>query len=55
MITENKIIFGEIPKIWSKKNKNIVVIKDAMLPGILLIFPIPNSVTNKKMILFIII
>ena len=34
-----------------KKNKKIVVAKDAKLPGIFLIFPIPNKVTMKKIIL----
>ena len=33
------------------KNKNIVVANDAKVPGIILIFPIPNKVTNKKLIL----
>ena len=44
-------MFGEMFKIWNKKNKNMVVAKDAKLPGIILIFPIPNKVTNKKLIL----
>jgi len=52
-ITENKTMFGETFKIWNKKNKNIVVANDAKLPGIFLIFPIPNKVTNKKLILCI--
>ena len=51
MIIENKTMFGETFKIWNKKNKNIVVANDAKLPGIFLIFPIPNRVTNKKLIL----
>jgi len=51
IIIENKTMFGETFKIWNKKNKNIVVANDAKLPGIFLIFPIPNKVTNKKLIL----
>ena len=35
-------MFGETFKIWNKKNKNNVVAKDAKLPGIFLIFPIPH-------------
>ena len=50
IITPVKAIFGEKFRIWNKKNKNIVVIKDAILPGILSIFPIPKRVTNKKLI-----
>ena len=34
-------------KMWNKKNKNNVVANEAKLPGIFLIFPIPNKVTNK--------
>ena len=47
-------MFGETFKIWNKKNKNNVVAKDANVPGIFLIFPIPNKVTNKKLIWLII-
>ena len=50
-IIANKTIFGETFKIWNKKNKNNVVARDAKLPGIFLIFPIPNNETNKKLIL----
>ena len=50
-IIENKIIFGETFKMWNKKNRNNVVAKDPNVPGIFLIFPIPNKVTNKKLIL----
>ena len=39
---------------WNKKNKKIVVTKEATLPGILLIFPIPNNVTSKKLNVLII-
>ena len=51
IIVQINIILGEIFNIWNKKNKNNVVTKDAKLPGIILIFPIPNKVTNKKFIL----
>ena len=54
IITEINIIFGWIFKIWNKKNKNSVVTKEATLPGIFEIFPIPNKVTNKKLIWLII-
>ena len=50
-IIENKTMLGETFKIWNKKNKKSAVAKDAKLPGIFLIFPIPNNVTNKKLIL----
>ena len=43
-------MFAEIFTTWNKKNKNTVVTNDAILPGILPIFPIPNKVTNKKLI-----
>ena len=46
------------PLVWDDRNKflkqmmlqkrNIVVARDAILPGILLIFPMPNNDTNKK-------
>ena len=42
MIKEIKTIFGSIFTIWNKKNKNKIVAKDAILPGIFLIFPIFN-------------
>tara|TARA_B100001741_G_C16383481_1_gene518985 strand:+ start:38 stop:217 length:180 start_codon:yes stop_codon:yes gene_type:complete len=48
-------IFGEKFNIWNIKNKNKVVTKDAMLPGILVILPIPKRVTNKKLNLLSII
>ena len=51
IITEIKTMFGGTFKIWNKKNNNNVVAKDAKLPGIFLILPIPNNVTNKKFIL----
>ena len=44
-------MFGGTFKIWNKKNKNKVVVNEAKLPGIIFIFPIPNKVTNKKLIL----
>ncbi len=47
IIIEINIIFGEIFKIWNKKNKNKVVTKDAKLPGIIFILPTPNKVTNR--------
>ena len=34
--------------IYEIKKRNIVVARDAILPGILLIFPIPNNDTNKN-------
>ncbi len=37
--------------IWNKKNNKNIVVKDAKLAGIILILPIPNKVTNKKLIL----
>ena len=46
-IIQIKIISAEILNIWNKRNKNKVVTKDATLPGMFLIFPIPNIVTNK--------
>ena len=46
-ITNTNIILGEIFNKWNKKNKKIVVTKDAILPGILLKFPIPNRDINK--------
>ena len=49
---KKNIIYDELAPI--SKNKNIVVTNDATLPGIFLIFPIPNNVTNKKLILSII-
>ena len=55
MTTDIKIKFGETFNVWNKKNKNIVVANDATLPGIFLIFPIPKSVTNKKINLFIVV
>ena len=51
IISKINIIFGETFKKWNKKNKNNVVAKDAMLPGIFFIFPIPNNVTKRKLIL----
>ena len=47
-------MFGDKLKKLNKKNKKKVVAKEAKLPGIFLIFPIPNKVTNKKLILLII-
>ena len=50
IIIENKTMLGETFKILNKKNKKSTVAKDAKVPGILLILPIPNKVTNKKLI-----
>ena len=49
-IIDTNMMFAEMFATWNKKNKNTVVTNDAILPGILLIFPIPNKVTNKKLI-----
>jgi hypothetical protein len=45
-------MLGETFKILNNKNKKNTVANDAKLPGIFFIFPIPNNVTNKKLILF---
>ena len=40
---------------WKIINNKIDVTSEAQVPGANFIFPIPNKVTNKKLILFIII
>ena len=46
----------ELCKLYSgeTRNNNIVVSRDAKVPGAFLIFPIPTKVTNKKFSLLII-